>query len=160
MAWTKAKTVTVVALAAITGTSVTTVAVKKLVQPKSVAAAYPGDWIWEPNSQTLERVPPLLLLQPTKMPATAIPFEMFGKNRYLARGKTVKELLTSIYSQKDSQTKLTFLVPLPDDKFDCIVTLQTNWWQALESEINKRFNLVTQYETRETGVVLVVEKAN
>lgn len=160
MAWTKAKTVMVVAIATILGTSATTIAVRHLVLPKSAAAQYPGDWIWEPNSKTLERVPPLILLQPTKMSASAVPFEMFGKNRYLARGKSVKELIASVYSQKNSQAKLIFLAPLPDDKFDCIVTLQTKWWEALESEINKRFNLVTQYETRETGLLLVVKEAH
>jgi RNA polymerase sigma factor (sigma-70 family) len=160
MAWTKVKTATVVAVALITGASVTTVAVKHRVQPKPVAAAYPGDWIWEPNSQTLERVPPLLLLQPTKLPASWSPFEMFGTNRYLARGKTVKELLASIYSQKDSQAKLDFPASLPDDKLDCIVTLQTKWWDALESEIHRKFNLVTQAERHDGQTVFVIKKAD
>lgn len=90
MAWTKAKTVMVVALVAIIGTSATTVVVKRMtrrtIQPKS-AAADVGDWIWEFNSATLERVPPILLLQPTKMPDTWVPGEMFGKDRYLARAR-------------------------------------------------------------------------
>jgi hypothetical protein len=68
-------------------------------------------------------------------------------------------LLASVYSQKDSRAKLTFLAPLPDDRFDCIVTLQTNWWEALESEINKRFNLVTRHQNTETGSVVVVKNA-
>lgn len=49
---------------------------------------YPGDWIWEPNSQTLERVPPIFLLRPSTMPARAVPFDIFGKDRFLTRGKT------------------------------------------------------------------------
>jgi hypothetical protein len=121
---------------------------------------YPGDWIWEPNSQTLERVPPMLLLRPSKRPASFVPFEMFGKNRYLAEGKTLKELLAGVYSQKDSAAKLIFLAPLPDDRFACIVTLQTNWWESLESEINKQFNLVTQYQNTDTGSVVVVRQAS
>ncbi len=162
MAWTKMKTMAVVAVAAIAGISVTTVAVRHLIHPKPVAAAYPGDWIWEGNSRILERVPPMLLLRPTQFPAPYVPFEMFGgKNRYLARGKTVKQLLASIYSQKNSQARLIFLAPLPDDKLDCIlVTPQTKWWDALESEINKRYNLVTHFEMQDGKSVNVVRRAN
>ncbi len=72
----------------------------------------------------------------------------------------MKELLAAVYSQKDSTARLDFLAPLPEGKWDCIVTLQTNWWGALESEINKRFNLVAQYETRETGSAVTVKKTN
>ena len=92
------------------------------------------------------------------MAAACKPFDMFGKNRFLARGKTIKELLAVIYSQKNSEMKLIFLAPLPDEKFDCIVTSQTRWWETLESEINQRFNLIEKYETRGTDVVMVVVK--
>ena len=159
MAWTKAKTITVVALAAIIGASVTTVAVKKLVQPKTtVAATYPGDWIWTPYSQSFNRVPPIFLLQPYTLPVKTAPYDYMGKDGYMARGKTLRELITTIWSQKNSAIKLIFTADLPENKFDFIVTSQPHWWDKLESEINKRFNLVEQIETRETGVVVVVEK--
>src|ERR1035437_1480701 len=164
MAWTKAKTAVVAGVVVLLAAGTTTVIVKEvrsqakqLSQSKPVAAAYPGDWIWEFNSQTLDRVPPLLLLQPTKMPASRIPADMFGNHRYLARGKTIKELIARIYSQKNSEAKLIFLAPLPDDKFDCIVTL-TNWPDALESEINKRFNLVEQWGSQAGETVVVVRE--
>lgn len=161
MAWTNVKTVAAVALAAVMGISVTTVAVRQFVRPKLAAAADPGDWIWEANAQTLEQAPPLLLLQPSGLPATGVPFDRFGKNRYLARGKTLKELFGAIWSQKNSEMQMIFLAPLPEDKFDCLVTLRTNkWWEALESEIHQRFHLVAQYETRGTATVVVVKKVN
>jgi hypothetical protein len=120
-----------------------------------------GDWIWEFNSKTLERVPPLLVLRSTTMPDNWVASEMFGKNRYLARGKTIKELITAVYSQKDSTMKLVFEAPMPNERFDCIVTLQTNqWWTVLEGEIDRRFNLRTQYETREGATVAVVKQVN
>jgi hypothetical protein len=100
----------------------------------------------------------MILLRPSKRPVTSVPFEMFGGDRYLAEGKTVKELLASVYSQKDSRAKLTFPANLPEERFDCIVTLP-NWWDALESEINKRYHLVTQYENRGAGSVVVVQYA-
>jgi len=73
----------------------------------------------------------------------------------------VKELIASVWSQKNSEAKIIILTPLPDDKFDCIVTLQnTNWPNALESEISKRFNLTMRYEYHDdTGSSVTVEKA-
>ena len=95
-----------------------------------------------------------VLLRPSKEAGLPVPFEIFGANRYLAEGKTLKELLATVYSQEHfSQAKLTFLAPLPDGRFDCIVTLQTNLPEALESAINKQFHLVTQYQNTDTGSV-------
>jgi RNA polymerase sigma factor (sigma-70 family) len=160
MAWTKAKTAVVVAVAALTGLSVTTVAVNHWHHPRPATTTYPypGEWIWEPGYNNLQRVPPLLLLQPTKLPASAAPFEMMGQ-RYLARGKTLKELLIAIKSQKNSAAKITFPDDLPEDKYDCIVTLSNKWWNALESEINHRFKLVTHFEQQDGGTVMVVTHA-
>ena len=156
MAWTKAKTATVVAVAAIIGTSATTVVVKKLVQPKTAAASYPGDWIWRADSKTLDRVPPIFLLRRSTLPAADAPFGMFGKERYLARGKTARELFATVWSQKDSARKLVFTTDLPDEKYDFIVTSQPQWPDRLQSELNKRFGLVEQTKTLETGEAVVL----
>jgi tetratricopeptide (TPR) repeat protein/predicted Ser/Thr protein kinase len=128
-------------------------------QHEHAATAYPGDWIWEPNSQTLDRVPPIFLLRPSTLPTNAVPFDIFGKDRYLARGKTLKELITRIWSQKNSALKIRFDADLPADKFDFIVTAQPHWWDKLEAEINQRFNLAEQIETRENADVAVVKNA-
>src|ERR1039458_1122052 len=57
-------------------------------QADAASSAYPGDWIWEGNSQTLDRVPPIFLLRPSTLPANHVPSDIFGKDRYSARGKT------------------------------------------------------------------------
>jgi RNA polymerase sigma factor (sigma-70 family) len=160
MAWTKMKTAVVVVVATLTGLSTTTVAVKHWHQlkPAGYAESYPGDWIWEPNSATLNRVPPMLLLRPTKLAAGWSPFEMYGKDRYLARGRTLKELLAAIKSQKDSAAKIIYPADLPEDKYDCIVALP-RWWDALASEINQRFHLVIQFESQDGARVMVVKRA-
>ena len=157
MAWTKAKIA--VAVAAVLAISIVAITTERPVHLKS-AVAYPGDWIWEANSQTLDRVPPLLLLRPTQFPASWNPIDMYGNHRYLARSKTLSELMTAVWSQKNSSMTLIFQAPLPDGKFDCIVTLQnTNWPDALEAEINSRFRLVEQYETQGSHTVLVVKRS-
>ena len=70
------------------------------VTEDNATAAYPGDWIWEPNSKILDRVPPIFLLRPSTLPVNATPFDMMGKGRYLARGKTLKDLIARVWSQK------------------------------------------------------------
>lgn len=71
----------------------------------------------------------------------------------------MKELIATIYSQKNSSAKLIYQVDLPDDKLDCIVTLSTDWVQSLEAEIDRRYHIVTHFETRAGETVAVVEKA-
>ena len=133
----------------------------KLVQNATAATSnYPGDWIWEPNSSTLDRVPPIFLLRPSTMPTNWVPGEMFGKDRYLARGKTVKELIATVWSQKDSALKIIFGDNLPDDKYDVIVTAQPKWWDKLESEIDRRFHLVEQIENLGGSDVVVVKNVS
>jgi RNA polymerase sigma factor (sigma-70 family) len=151
MAWTKAKTTVVV------GVGILLVAGSAMIIVKEVRSP---DWNLDLNSQTLDQMPTMLVLRPTKMPTNWVPGGMFGNNRYFARGQTAKELITTIYSQKNSEAKLVFLAPLPDDKFDCVVTGQTNWPDALEYEINRRFNLVEQWDSQAGGTVVVVKKAN
>ena len=87
---------------------------------------------------------------------------MFEQNRYIAVRRTIPELLAAVYSQKDSGAELKFLAPLPDDKFDCIVVTssQSNWPDALLSEINKRFNLVEQWGSQTGTTAVFVKKAN
>jgi hypothetical protein len=82
---------------------------------------------------------------------------MFGKNRFLARGKTLKELIATVWSQKDSELKIIYDADLPEDKFDFIVTDQPQWLDLLEAEINQRFHLVEQIENRNGTNVVVVK---
>jgi hypothetical protein len=121
--------------------------------PKTAAAADPGDWMWEANSQTLDRVPPIMLLRPTTLPAIYVPFDMFGKDRYLARGKTLKELIAAVWSQKNSRLKIKFDADLPEGKFDFIVAGQSHWWDQLQSEIDQRFHLIERVEPGDKIVV-------
>jgi hypothetical protein len=134
----------------------------KLVQNGQTASTsnYPGDWIWEPNPQILDRVPPIFLLRLSTLPTNATPFDMFGTDGFLARGKTLKELIARVWSQKNSTLKVVFAADLPEDKFDFIVTAQPRWWDLLEAEINQRFHLVDPIENRDGSDVLVVKNAS
>jgi hypothetical protein len=120
-------------------------------QADAASAAYPGDWIWEGNSRTLDRVPPIFLLRPSTLPANYVPSEIFGKDRYSARGKTLKELIAVVWSQKNSGLKIKFDADLPEGTFDFIVAGQPDWWNQLQTEIDRRFHLVEKIEMLETG---------
>ena len=86
--------------------------------------------------------------------------DMFGKDRYLGRGKTVKELIATVWSQKDSALKIIFPADLPEDKYDFIVTGQPRWWDSLQAEIDRRFHLVEQIENRDGTDVVVVKSVS
>jgi RNA polymerase sigma factor (sigma-70 family) len=143
MAWTKAKTAVVTMVVMLAAAGTTTMIIKK-INP----SGYPGDWIWTADSSSLDRVPPIFILRPTRRAASASPFEMFGKDRYLAEGKTIEQLLTVVYSQKDSSLKLSFPNTLPVEKFDCIIvtTPPEKWWNTLESKIDTQFNLTSRHD--------------
>jgi RNA polymerase sigma factor (sigma-70 family) len=168
MAWTKAKTVVVTAAVVLLAAGTTTTVVVKEIHSRekqmswAKPAGYPGDWIWNFDSRILEQVPPIVILRPTQMPSSSISSQMFEQNRYIAVRRTIPELLAAVYSQKDSGAELKFLAPLPDDKFDCIVVTssQSNWPDALLSEINKRFNLVEQWGSQTGTTAVFVKKAN
>jgi hypothetical protein len=120
---------------------------------KTAVSAGPGDWMWEANSQTLDRVPAIILLRPSTLPASYVPFDMFGRDRYLARGKTLKELIAAVWSQKNSGLKIKFDADLPAGTFDFIVADEPHWWDKLQSEIDQRFHLVERVETGNQVVV-------
>jgi serine/threonine protein kinase len=120
---------------------------------------YPGDWIWEMNSATLDRVPPFCLLRPTAFPTNYVPGEMFGNGRYLARRQTVKDLIKTVWSQMNSSLPIVYETGLPDDKYDFIITSDPKWWDQMQSEIDHRFNLIEQVESRDGQDVVVVTSA-
>ncbi len=157
MAWTKMKTAAVVTLAVIAGTTVTTVVIKKSIPHTQMADDSPGEWIWAPGYKIFKKVPPMLLIRPTKLPAHQVPFDMFGSDRYRTRGKTVKELIIAVYSQKDSRAKLIFPNDLPEDKLDCLI-VAPKWWDKLGTEINQRYHLTVRYEFHENGSIYEIKK--
>lgn len=155
MAWNKIKTAMVVGVSVLLVLGLATAVVKKIITPVS-ANANPGEWIWAGDSSNLERVPKIFLLRPSTLPADYLPFDMMGDHRYLARGKTIKELIAAVWSQKNSNIKLVYLGELPAIKYDFIAADRADWPDALQSEINQRFHLVEQIENRDSNQVLVV----
>ena len=84
---------------------------------------------------------------------------MMGHNRCLARGKTIRELIELVWSQKNSSLEIHFEASLPQERFDFIVASQAHWWDKLESEINERFQLAEQVETRDGRDLVVIKNA-
>ncbi len=115
---------------------------------------YPGDWIWEANSETLNRVPPMFLLRESMLPKDWIPFDMFGKDRYLARGKTLQELMAAAWSQKDSSMRIVLETGPAETRFDFIVTNDSKWWETLRVELIRRFNLSEEKVADSNGMII------
>ena len=135
----------------------------RAVEPSASSSTnYPGDWIWAADSKNLDRVPPIFLLRPSTLAAGQEPFEIYGKDRYLARGRTLQQLLTSLWSQKDSARKIFFADDLSTNQYDFIAAAQPRWWDRLESEINQRFDLQEETKTdqRNGTVMTVIRRAS
>ncbi len=126
--------------------------------PTAPDATYPGDWIWEPNSSTLARVPPMFLLRSSAMPTNWVPSGMFGNGRYVAWRETLKDLITTVWSQKNSSLKIIFPADLPDDRYDFIVAGDARWPDRLQAELDRRFHFVETIENRDGNDVVVVKK--
>jgi hypothetical protein len=116
------------------------------------SSTYPGDWIWKADSQSLDRVPSIFLLRPSTLPANHAPFDMMGKDRYLARGKTLEELIDRVWSQKNSALIIKFDADLPKGTFDFIAADQPRWWDKLQTEIDERFHIVERVNGNEVVV--------
>ena len=101
---------------------------------------------------------PFFRLCPSTMPTNWAARDSFGKDRYSAQGKTVKELITRVWSQKNSTLKIIFAAELPEDRYDFTVTGQPQWWDTLQAEIDRRFHLVETIENRDGTDVVVVKK--
>jgi hypothetical protein len=85
---------------------------------------------------------------------------MMGKDRYLARGQTLKQLIATVWSQKNSALKIVFEAELREDKYDFIVAGDPQWWDSLQAEIDRRFQLVEQIENRDGTDVVVVKSVS
>lgn len=84
---------------------------------------------------------------------------MFGDGRYLTRRRTLKELITRVWSQKNSSLPIIFEATLPDNEFDFIVAGQPQWQDKLQAEIDQRYHLVELVENRGSNEVVVVKNA-
>ncbi len=145
MAWTKMKTITVTALAIILAAGTTTI-----VASKTLSKLQSDDpRMWELNSQTLDSLPPMLVIRPTKFPSSG-GMVRSSKQRSVGRNAAIQSLLVAAYNR--SSTRMVLPSELPDGRYDYLSTVPAPE-KALHDEIEKQFHLKSHVETRETDVL-------
>jgi uncharacterized protein (TIGR03435 family) len=145
MAWTKMKTIGAISAAILLAGGTTTVIVEKLVAEPTI-----DESLWKTDSGTFQKVPPVLIIRPTKSGYRSGSLnDSSGKAMLL--NATVSGLLGAAYGIPEPQMVLPD--NLPAGHFDLMLTLRDNPREALQKEIKKRFGLVGHIEERDADAL-------
>jgi uncharacterized protein (TIGR03435 family) len=147
MAWTKMKTIGVVGAAILLAGGTTTFVVEKIAAQSRDPVI--DETFWQADSRVLQKVPPVLIIRPTKSEGGGASLYTGGKAMLL--NVTVGGLLSIAYSVPESQ------MILPDDKpaghFDLMLTLPDHPRETLQAEIKKRSGLAAHFESRDADML-------
>jgi uncharacterized protein (TIGR03435 family) len=151
MAWTKVKTAIVVGAAILLASGTTTIVVKKMISPSI------DESLWKPDSRVFAKVPPVLIIRPTR--SVDVSSSISTGEKAMRLNATIAELLSVAYGIPESQ----MILPggLPQDHFDLMLTLNDHPKEALQAEIKKRFGLIAHLETRDAdNLALKIKNPN
>ena len=156
MAWTKMKTAVVVGATILATGTMTTVVVNRVVHPKLSATDL--SWAdnpkyWELNSMVLEKLPPVFILRATRFPNSG--GRVQSGNRTMGVNHSVRDLLDNAYGYDWLRIVST---ELPSEKYDFLITLPSDPWQSLRTELQKQLGLTTHKELREVAVLQLRSK--
>jgi uncharacterized protein (TIGR03435 family) len=151
MAWTKMKTAIVVGVAILLAGGTTTIMVKKMISPSI------DESLWKPDSRVFAKVPPVLIIRPTR--SVDASSSISAGEKAMRLNATIAELLSVAYGVPELQ----MILPdgLPQDHFDLMLTLNDHPKEALQAEIKKRFGLIAHLETRDAdSLALKIKNPN
>lgn len=143
MAWTKAKTAAVVFVGVLLAAGTTTITVKEIQEHR----IYPWE-VPKLNPDLLEKVPPQVRIVPAKFPLGGMA-QVNGK--ILGIGQPLSNIFPHAYGIDWARTLCK--VQLPSGNFDFIANLPNGSAEALQREIERKFGLKTERETRETDAL-------
>ena len=147
MAWTKMKTIGVAGVAILLAGGTTTVLIKTIAAQSRDPVI--DESFWKADSRVFQKVPPVLIIRPTKSEGGGASFDAGDKAMLL--NATVGGLLSIAYSIPESK------IVLPGDlhagHFDLMLTLPSHPRETLQAEIKKRFGLAAHFETRDTDTL-------
>src|ERR1017187_2895456 len=161
MAWTKAKTAVVVGVSVLLAAGTTTIAVKKLAPsiPSNLSTT-DLSWAddpryWTSDSRVLAKLPPVLIIRPTKFPddggGVGAGGRMILKNHTLGMPGNI---ILFAYNFPDS-IRTIFPAEMPSDRYDLMFTLPDRSKKILQQELAKRFGYVAHTESRQADVFLL-----
>jgi RNA polymerase sigma factor (sigma-70 family) len=157
MAWTQAKMAATVAVGVLLAAGTTTVVVQTLEAPKVTEEMWLADW------NGIYKLPPVLMLRPTRFPDQ--PSGMMTDGKYVYRNQPL-QIILDIGFPGISEDQCIKHVSLPGSGYtyekpaqprltngwDLMLTLTNHAAEALQREITKRFGFTAHHETIETNV--------
>jgi uncharacterized protein (TIGR03435 family) len=156
MAWTKAKTAIVAGMAAILAVGSTVIMVKHYSQNDEES-------LWQTKARDLDKLPPVLILRPTKFTDIRIEIKTNDAGRIwvLARATSLRALLAIAHNFKVNgdfsalPTRMVLPEDLPQAYFDLMLSLTNAPQEALQTEIKQRFGWIAHKENRETDSLVL-----
>jgi len=165
MAWTKMKTAIVVGVAILAAGTTTTLVIEKVVHPKlsTTDLSWADDpKYWAANSEFVDKLPPVFILRPTRLPyGGSMMFSSSTTHYYkrIGRKVDVKWLVTSAYGGY-SQARCVFPADLSEEQYDMMFTLPEDYQKRMQAELVSRFGLTARVETRIVDVWLLKVKTS
>ncbi len=152
MAWTKAKTAAVVAIAALLAAGTTTIVVKETVSP-SIRDDNP---VWEMDPDGLAKSPHVVIVRPTHFHDAQ--GRATGDTNGFVGGRFMglQPMMASAYSWPF--TRMVLPSNMPHGQFDYLITVRDHAKERFQAEIKKRLGWVGRKEIRETEVFLLKVK--
>jgi RNA polymerase sigma factor (sigma-70 family) len=142
MAWTKAKTAIAITAGILFAGGATTAIVEK-----HFAAQVPTEAYWNDDPKALDAASPLVILQPSRFPASRAGGIFLPQNGKLAiRHQPASILFIHAYNWSSARTILS--TKLPVGFFDYLVTLPTRQGEALQQKIREELGIAGRYENR------------
>ena len=154
MAWTKAKTAAVTAVALIFVAGSTTVTVKEIERYSD------SRWdVGRNDGSILRTAPHIVKIIPSRFPNQGGSAGI-DNGRKLGFGETVADIVGAAY-ENPTHTRTIFLTKLPSGKYDFIANLPSGSESALRQAIGEKFGITMRHETIETNVFFLrVESQN
>jgi uncharacterized protein (TIGR03435 family) len=161
MAWTKAKTAIVAGACVLLAAGTTTMVVEKLTSniPANLSST-DLSWAddpryWTSDSRVLAKLPPVLIIRPTKFPhdggGVGAGGRMILKNHTLGMPGNIIQFAYNF----PAYTRTIYPANMPTDCYDLMFTLPERSKKSLQQELAKRFGYVAHKEFRQADVFLL-----
>jgi RNA polymerase sigma factor (sigma-70 family) len=154
MAWTKAKTAIVASVGVLLAAGTTTITVKEIQEHRTHSWQGP-----EFNFKALEQAPPQVRILPAKYPSSAGGWgqEFAGIMGLNQPASVIVKLAYGDNPRIIYSTNL--LTGLPPGSYDFISSLRRDDNKALQQEVERKFDVTSKREMRETDVLLLEVKS-
>jgi uncharacterized protein (TIGR03435 family) len=164
MAWTKAKTAIITGTVILFAAGTATVAIDKYESTGAVNVSETGDYNWQVaaltrDNKTLEGMPPLVDIVPTKFPGGGgARIGGRGHRKYAGLNRPAADIVRMAYGYVEPVNKPARMVietDLPSGNYDFISSVPSHAAEALQQKIKEKFGVVAKREIRQVDVFLM-----